>query len=190
MRKLVLLICLVLLFLIPSSISAQGLYRPFGIGFRTGIWKYRDAGDLRYQAGTVSNSSGGMVYFFARLVDRWYLEASIGGVSRNVVSIGGVENINMTPLLFGARYDLLSKKYGSIFQPYLALGGGMYTINRNIVAEGKPENVFTETILNETYQADMIVLRQNGLLLVHQKPHSHTYHDILPNPVLGSHNTD
>jgi hypothetical protein len=135
MRKLVYLICLVLLFLIPFSISAQGLYRPFGIGFRTGIWKYRDAGDLRYQAGTVSNSSGGMVYFFARLVDRWYLEASIGGVSRTVVSIGGVENISMTPLLFGARYDLLSKKYGSFFQPYLALGGGMYTINRNIVAE-------------------------------------------------------
>ena len=90
MQKLVLLICLILLFLMPFSISAQGLYRPFGIGFRTGIWKYRDAGDRRYQAGTVSNSSGGMLYFFARLVDRWYLEASIGGVSRNVVSIGGV----------------------------------------------------------------------------------------------------
>lgn len=135
MRKSGFLLCMILLFLIPSLTSAQGVYRSFGIGFRTGIWKYSDAGDTRYQPGTVMQSSGGgMAYFFARLVDRWYLEASIGGVSRNIVSIGSVENISMTPLLVGARFDLLSREYGSIFQPYLALGGGMYTINRNIVS--------------------------------------------------------
>jgi len=141
MRKSGLLICLILLFLFPSALSAQGVYRPFGIGFRTGIWKYSDAGDSRYEPGTVSQSSGGgMLYFFARLVDRWYLEGSIGGTSRNVITIGTVENISMTPVLLGARYDLLSKKLGSIFQPYLALGGGMYTIARNIVLGASVSN--------------------------------------------------
>ncbi len=134
MRKLGFIICLILLFLFPSSTSAQGVYRSYGIGFRTGIWKYRDAGNVRYELGTVSSSSGGMVYFFARLVDRWYLEGSIGGVSRNIVSIGSFEDISMIPLLIGARFDLLSREYHSIFQPYLAFGGGMYTINRNIVS--------------------------------------------------------
>jgi hypothetical protein len=142
MRKLVLLICLIFLFLIPSSILAQGLYRPFGIGFRTAIWKYSDAGDTRYQPGTVMQSSGGgMLYFFARLVDRWYLEGSIGGATRNIVTVGTVENITMTPVLFGTRFDLLSKDLGSIFQPYLAVGGGMFTINRNIV---------TGSVINES----------------------------------------
>ena len=58
-------------------------------------------------------------------------------------------------------------------------------LNRHIVAEGSPEEMFTPAILNETYQADMLVLRQDGMLFVQQKPHSHSYHDILPNPVPG-----
>jgi hypothetical protein len=82
----------------------------------------------------MQSSGGGMLYFFARLVDRWYLEGSIGGASRNVITAGTVENISMVPFLMGARFDLLSRNLGSIFQPYLALGGGMYTITRNIVA--------------------------------------------------------
>jgi len=58
-------------------------------------------------------------------------------------------------------------------------------LNRRIVAQGTPETVFTTPILNETYQGEMLVIRQNGLLLVHQKPHSHTYQDIIPDPVPG-----
>ncbi|MEO7912214.1 MAG: metal ABC transporter ATP-binding protein [Roseiflexaceae bacterium] len=58
-------------------------------------------------------------------------------------------------------------------------------LNRRIVAEGSPEDIFTPLILNETYQADMLVLRQDGMLFVQQKPHSHSYHDILQNPVPG-----
>jgi zinc/manganese transport system ATP-binding protein/zinc transport system ATP-binding protein len=58
-------------------------------------------------------------------------------------------------------------------------------LNKRVIAEGRPEQVFTAPILNETYQGDMIVIRQDGLLLVQQRPHGHTYHDILPAPVLG-----
>ncbi|MBI1294400.1 ATP-binding cassette domain-containing protein [bacterium] len=58
-------------------------------------------------------------------------------------------------------------------------------LNKRVIAEGRPEQVFTVPILNETYQGDMMVIRQDGLLLVQQRPHGHTYHDILPDPVLG-----
>jgi ABC-type Mn2+/Zn2+ transport system ATPase subunit len=58
-------------------------------------------------------------------------------------------------------------------------------LNKRVIAEGRPEQVFTVPVLNETYQGDMIVIRQDGLLLVQQRPHGHTYHDLLPDPVLG-----
>lgn len=58
-------------------------------------------------------------------------------------------------------------------------------LNRTIIAQGPPEVVFTEKVLNETYQGDMLVIRHENMIFVHQRPHGHTYHDILPNPVLG-----
>lgn len=58
-------------------------------------------------------------------------------------------------------------------------------LNRRIVAQGAPDEVFTEDILNETYQGDMLVIRQDGMLFVQQKPHGHTYRDLVPNPVPG-----
>jgi len=58
-------------------------------------------------------------------------------------------------------------------------------LNRSVIAEGPPETVFTEEILNRTYDGDMIVVRQDGLIFVHQRPHPHTHRDLLPDPVLG-----
>jgi zinc/manganese transport system ATP-binding protein/zinc transport system ATP-binding protein len=39
--------------------------------------------------------------------------------------------------------------------------------------------------MNETYQGEMVVIRKEGMLFVQQKPHGHTYHDLIPNPVPG-----
>lgn len=58
-------------------------------------------------------------------------------------------------------------------------------LNRRVIAQGAPETVFTTETLNTTYQGDMLVIRQDGMLFVQQKPHPHTYHDIVPNPVPG-----
>jgi len=58
-------------------------------------------------------------------------------------------------------------------------------LNRRVIAQGAPDEIFTEDILNATYQGDMIVIRQDGMLFVQQKPHGHTYHDLVPNPVPG-----
>ncbi len=58
-------------------------------------------------------------------------------------------------------------------------------LNRTVIAEGPPEVVFTEEILNRTYHGDMVVVRQDGLLLIHQRPHPHTHRDLLPDAVPG-----
>lgn len=58
-------------------------------------------------------------------------------------------------------------------------------INRRVIVQGPPEEAFTVEILNETYQGDMVVIHQDGMLFVQQKQHGHTYHDLIPNPVPG-----
>ena len=60
-------------------------------------------------------------------------------------------------------------------------------LNRRVLAQGPPEEVYTPSVLSETYQGEMLVLRQNGMLFVHQKPHHHSVHDVLPDPVSGDH---
>jgi zinc/manganese transport system ATP-binding protein len=42
-------------------------------------------------------------------------------------------------------------------------------LNRRIVAQGTPDEVFTPEVLGETYQAEMVVLRQGDLILVSDK---------------------
>ena len=58
-------------------------------------------------------------------------------------------------------------------------------LNRRVIAQGPPEAIFTEEILNLTYQGDMLVIRQGDMLFVQQKPHGHTYLDVIPQPVPG-----
>ena len=58
-------------------------------------------------------------------------------------------------------------------------------LNRGVIAEGPPEEVFTDEILDRTYHGDLMVIRHEGMILIHQRPHGHTHQEILPNPVLG-----
>lgn len=58
-------------------------------------------------------------------------------------------------------------------------------LNQHIVAQGSPEAVVTEAVLSETYQGEMLVIRQNGMIFVQQKPHAHSYQELIPEPVGG-----
>lgn len=58
-------------------------------------------------------------------------------------------------------------------------------LNRHVVAQGAPEEIFTPAVLNETYGGDMMVIRQDGMLFVHERPHHHTHRDVIPEPVAG-----
>jgi zinc/manganese transport system ATP-binding protein/zinc transport system ATP-binding protein len=39
-------------------------------------------------------------------------------------------------------------------------------VNRRVIAEGDPDEIFTSAVLNQTYGADLRVVRQEGTLLV------------------------
>ena len=58
-------------------------------------------------------------------------------------------------------------------------------LNRRVISQGTPEDVFIEEVLNETYRGDMLIFRHNGMLFIQQKPHGHTYKDLVPTPVPG-----
>jgi hypothetical protein len=140
MKKIYLLFCSVMiLFFTQSLLYSQGMIRSTGIGFRAGVWK-NDASDYHSsQTGGVSSEGAGSVYFFSRLKDRWFFETSIGGVGKSEVGSGRVESIAMTPFLFGARYDFLSPKYNSQYQPYVSFGAGTYWITKSTVGGGRVE---------------------------------------------------
>lgn len=52
--------------------------------------------------------------------------------------------------------------------------------NRSIVAQGDPQDVFTSQTLSRTYNSEMVVVRQNGLLLIADSPNAGTHYDSRP----------
>lgn len=52
-------------------------------------------------------------------------------------------------------------------------------LNRRLIAQGRPYDVLTTEILNETYGSDMVVIQQDGMIFVQQKPHYHTYPSVI-----------
>lgn len=44
--------------------------------------------------------------------------------------------------------------------------------NRGIVSQGDPQDVFTSEILSRTYNSEMVVVRQNGLVLIADSPNA------------------
>ncbi|MFZ5877401.1 MAG: metal ABC transporter ATP-binding protein [Nitrospirota bacterium] len=49
--------------------------------------------------------------------------------------------------------------------------------NRSIVAQGDPQEVFTSATLSRTYNSEMVVVRQNGLLLIADSPAAGAHYD-------------
>ncbi len=58
-------------------------------------------------------------------------------------------------------------------------------LNRTVIAQGTPDDVFQPETLNATYHGDMVVVRQHGMIFVQERPHTHTVHDLHPHPVLA-----
>ncbi len=45
-------------------------------------------------------------------------------------------------------------------------------LNRRVIAEGKPQEVFTSAVLQETYSGDMVVFLHDGMVMIGERPHS------------------
>ncbi len=58
-------------------------------------------------------------------------------------------------------------------------------LNRRIMAQGPPREIFTEAILEEAYQGEFIVIHRDDMIFVQQRPHPHGLNDVLPHPVEG-----
>ncbi|MGH7451122.1 MAG: transglutaminase domain-containing protein, partial [bacterium] len=74
---------------------------------------------------------GTSLYFFSRVHNNWFLEFSLGAVARVHAEENNFLNENVdvaaiVPFLLGLRYDLLSSRSASSFQPYITGGVGPY----------------------------------------------------------------
>ena len=130
------------------SLSAQGLTRSTGLGLQGGFWKINNQ-SIGIHVGTSGNNSsvnvegaGGSLNFFSRLHQNWFIESSLGSVTKVQVVDQGLfdEDVNisvMIPLLIGARYDLLTSRVESKIQPFLGAGTGTYwLVNTSVQNEG------------------------------------------------------
>jgi len=44
-------------------------------------------------------------------------------------------------------------------------------LNRHIIAEGPPEQVFNTSVLKETYRSEIVVFQHDGLIMIGERPH-------------------
>ncbi len=45
-------------------------------------------------------------------------------------------------------------------------------MNRGIIAEGQPQEVFTPSVLREAYRGEMVVLLHDGMIMIGERPHA------------------
>jgi zinc/manganese transport system ATP-binding protein/zinc transport system ATP-binding protein len=45
-------------------------------------------------------------------------------------------------------------------------------LNRRLIAEGPPSKVFTREVLKETYSGELVVLHQDGMVMIGERPHA------------------
>jgi ABC-type Mn2+/Zn2+ transport system ATPase subunit len=45
-------------------------------------------------------------------------------------------------------------------------------LNRRLIAEGPPQDIFTAPVLKETYSSDMVVFHHDGMVMVGERPHA------------------
>jgi len=133
------LLIMVTTFLITTKISAQGMSRSKGLGFRVGFWNITNHPTRVSTSGYGSTGSvdvggaGAWIYFFSRFHQSWFLEFSLGtfgGVHQEHAGylVKNLEATAIMPFLLGFRYDILSMKLPSLIQPYISGGTGPYWI--------------------------------------------------------------
>jgi ABC-type Mn2+/Zn2+ transport system ATPase subunit len=44
-------------------------------------------------------------------------------------------------------------------------------LNRRVIAEGRPQDIFTSSVLREAYGGDMVVFLHDGMIMIGERPH-------------------
>jgi len=131
---------------IASNLFSQGLPRSTGLGIRASYWKPNDP-TAKLSVGRYSNTNlsgsddGAKYYFFSRLTENWFLEASFGtdddgGIHFTKKGSEGsyTGKTKVDPFMFGCRYDWLPPRTVSVIQPYVSGGVGLYWIKNNLTS--------------------------------------------------------
>ncbi len=137
---------LLVIFFINSSAAAQSTGKSTGIGFRGSFYNpSRQSSSVtvsRHVGYSVNNSvnAGGCLYVFSRINESTFLEFSIGNIASveqevSFIASQKVDVFNMTPILFGVKYDFLQSQNSGILQPYLSGGFGAYVFSNVKVAQ-------------------------------------------------------
>lgn len=122
-----------------NGVFAQGMSRSSGIGLRIGSWNVTNhptrinTSEFGKDAVVDLGGAGVWLYFFSRVYNNWFFEFNLGGVGgihaeQTNYIIKNTEVSAIVPVLFGLRYDVLSTRFPTAFQPYLSFGGGPYWI--------------------------------------------------------------
>jgi zinc/manganese transport system ATP-binding protein len=45
-------------------------------------------------------------------------------------------------------------------------------LNRRLIAEGQPQNIFNASVLTETYSGEMVVFNHDGMVMIGERPHA------------------
>ncbi|HEX9934701.1 MAG TPA: transglutaminase domain-containing protein [bacterium] len=129
-----------------SLVRAQGITRSTGLGLRGSFWKVqnRPTGiNVRSQGSSTSvdlEGVGGCLTFFSRLHGNWFMESSLGVMSRLHVRTAGFgmdqDDVNISsviPFLVGTRFDFLTGRMRNAIQPYGCAGIGAYWLAQTSV---------------------------------------------------------
>jgi ABC-type Mn2+/Zn2+ transport system ATPase subunit len=45
-------------------------------------------------------------------------------------------------------------------------------LNHRVIAEGRPNEVFNPEVLKEAYRGELVVIRQDGMVMIGERPHA------------------
>lgn len=141
------LILFTLLFIISNTALAQSYIKSTGIGFRGSFYNSGEetagvyVNNNIHHTATSTGNAGGYIFVYSRFTNTTLFEFTIGNIAgvENVSSFIGsqkVEVFNMTPVLFGLRYEFLQIQKEGFLQPYLSAGFGGYLFSDVKVDQG------------------------------------------------------
>lgn len=120
-------------------VLSQGISRSQGLGLRTSYWnitgrstKINVRNDMGESKVDISGW-GGTIFYFSRAYRNLFFETSLGAIS-GVQAIhedwvkSDVDAEIIIPLLAGLRYDIFATRLSGAIHPYVAAGGGPYTV--------------------------------------------------------------
>ena len=135
--KKVLILIITSLLITNTMALAQNNLKSTGIGFRGTFYSPQDgksgvhiSNHLGQSVNSTANT-GGNLYVFSRFTETTLFEFTIGNIScvEQVATFVGSQKVdvfNMTPILFGIRYDFLQARSRGFLQPYISGGLGAY----------------------------------------------------------------